>query len=94
MRALIKGKQLWDKELNRVYKLLLGDSRWREFTREEKDVLINSQRKWIQFRNSQLLSIEAFYGKRTGTIQRIHAARQGLELTKGQTLFLANFLAD
>ena len=94
VQARTKGRQLWDKELNRVYKLLLGDSRWRKFTKEEKDVLINSQRKWIQFRNAQLLSIEAFYGKRTGIIQRIHSARQGLELTRGQTLFLSNFLAD
>ena len=88
----VKAGELWDKELNRVYKLLLEDAWPRKFTRQEKDALISSQRKWIQFRDAQLAAISAIYGKRNGTVQKINAAHQVMELTRSQALRLGSFL--
>ncbi len=88
----VKAGSLWDKELNRVYKLLLEDAWPRKFTRQEKDALINSQRKWIQFRDAQLAAIGVVYGKRNGTVQKINSAHQAMELTRSQALRLGSFL--
>ncbi len=88
----VKAGGLWDKELNRVYKLLLEDAWPRKFTRQERDALISSQRKWIQFRDAQLAAIGRVYGKRNGTVQRINSAHQAMELTRSQALRLGSFL--
>ena len=92
VNAQVKAGELWDKELNRVYKLLLEDAWPRKFTRQEKDALISSQRKWIQFRDAQLAASGVVYGKRNGTAQKINAAFQATDLTRSQALRLGSFL--
>ena len=75
-----------------MYKLLLEDAWPRKFTRQEKDALISSQRKWIQFRDAQLAASGVVYGKRNGTVQKINAAFQATDLIRSQALRLGSFL--
>jgi len=88
----VKAEQLWDKELNRVYKLLLADKNPREFTREEKSGMVRAQRQWIKFRDAQLRAIATIFSKRPGTIQRVKRAGHAMELTRSQALRLSSYL--
>ncbi len=92
VQAYVKAEQLWDKELNRVYKRLLAGKSPRAFTKEEKAGLVRSQRQWIKFRDAQRRVISIVFGKRSGTIQSIHHAAHVMEVTRTQALRLSSYL--
>ena len=87
------SEKLWDSELNRVYKAFLADSLYgRKFTAEQKREIVDAQRKWIQYRDAHFKVIGAHYFKRQGTLHRISAAEQSMNLTKNQALWYRNLL--
>ena len=76
---------LWDKELNRAYKEVLNDDEDRKLNAGERKIIVESQRKWIQYRDAQIRAFRGFYGpRRSGTIWQTIAAERIMELTKSQ----------
>ena len=53
-RCATRAEQLWNKELNKVYKELQG-----KLTLKERNVLISSQRIWLQYRNAEFKLIDS-----------------------------------
>ena len=68
-------RKLWDQELNRVYREVLTDEWDRKLKADERQALVEAQRKWIQFRDAQINAIYTHYGRRDGTVWRTVAAR-------------------
>lgn len=80
----------YDKLLNKYYQLLLA-----KLKETDKLVLKQTQRNWIQFRDSEeklnsLLTQDEYSGG--GTIQRIVYASDQLEFTKRRVIDLFNYL--
>ena len=84
--------ELWDHELNRVYRAVLADKEDRKLNAEERLILVGAQRKWIQYRDAQNKAIATHYRKRDGSIWRITTARQVMDVTKQQALRLGSML--
>jgi uncharacterized protein YecT (DUF1311 family) len=83
-----RGHDLWDKELNRSYKALiesLGD--------DQKKKVKEAQQQWLQFRDAQIAAIGAIYHGREGTLWRIVAAEQFMNVVKEQAQRLYGFRA-
>ncbi len=79
---------LWDKELNRVYKKLM-----QTLGEEQKETIRISQRKWIEFRDAQIASIREIYNKKEGSIWQIIISKRIVDLTRAQTKRLASYLS-
>ncbi len=62
-RCATRAEQLWNKELNMVYKELQG-----KLTLKERNVLISSQRIWLQYRNAEFKLIDSMYSFKKGTM--------------------------
>lgn len=92
VKCCVDTGKLWDRELNRVYKFLLAHRRPRSFSRQEKDQLIDAQRKWIQFRDAQCAAIRTVYSKGSDSVLRVYAAEFQMEVTRQQVLRLSSFL--
>jgi uncharacterized protein YecT (DUF1311 family) len=87
VEAAREGYQLWDQELNRVYSELM-----RKLPSEDQAILRESQQAWIKFRdNDQKLSGEV-YGRAQGTVNRVLAADERLNLVKDRAVVLRNYL--
>ena len=78
----------WDQELNRAYCTLLAP-----LDEQSKRKVQEAQRAWLSFRDGQLSAISAVYGAREGTVWRVVAARQSMEVVREQALRLASFQA-
>lgn len=90
VQALAKGGELWDKELNRLYKEL---NKALSGNGEAKKALVESQRAWIAFRDGEMKFIEAMYARKEGTMFRPMAADDFMKLTRCRALELKDRLA-
>ncbi|MBK7932413.1 MAG: DUF1311 domain-containing protein [Acidobacteria bacterium] len=82
-RCATRAEQLWDKELNKVYKELQG-----RLTLKERSVLISSQRSWILYRNAEFKLIDSMYSFEKGTMNisfNAHA-RKGVVMKRALAL--------
>jgi len=76
----------WDKELNRVYKKLMG-----VLSAEEKEVLKNAQRKWLEYRDLEFTFTSTLHGNMDGTIHRIENADRCLAIVRQRALDLKSY---
>ena len=76
----------WDAELNKNYKLLMA-----ELSEGEKDLLRNSQRQWIAFRDAEMKFVSTTYGGKMGTIWREMAAGEHYEIIKKRAIELRTY---
>jgi uncharacterized protein YecT (DUF1311 family) len=83
-----EAESRWDQELNRAYRALLAP-----LDEQSKKKVQEAQRAWLGFRDGQLSAISSVYGARAGTMWRIVAARQSMEVVREQALRLASFQA-
>lgn len=58
-----KKYEAWDKEMNKYYKLLMGI-----LGKEEKAALIESQRKWITYRDAEIAFAATLNRNKDGTM--------------------------
>jgi len=77
-----------DAGFNRAYRALLAP-----LDEQSKRKVQEAGRAWLSFREGQLSAISAVYGGREGTMWRIVAARQSMEVVRVQALRLASFQA-
>ena len=91
--GLIQCEQIalekWDKELNRAYKELMN-----QLSESQQQLLRESQRKWIQFRDLELSFQSQVYSDMQGTMWSISYASASRELTKNRATELINLLKD
>ena len=77
IECTIRAEDLWDVELNKYYKLLMG-----VLNKEQKILLKDAQVKWLAYRDSELnLSSDIYYGME-GTMWRIVYADRRMEIVK------------
>jgi len=79
----------WDKELNRIYRLLM-----KELTKEGKVSLEKSQQQWLKYRDLDLSYINEMYNRRKfyGTIYIPIMAMDKLMVNKSRALELNKYL--
>lgn len=77
---------LWDNELNIKYQNLMS-----ALPPSGKQVLRNSQRDWIKFRDAELKTIDALYQSKDGTMYLPMKAAHRLELIKTRVLQLTSY---
>ena len=92
-RCATRAEQLWNKELDKVYKELQG-----ELTLKERNVLISSQRSWIQYRNAEFKLIDSMYSFKKGSMNisfNAHA-RKGVVMKRALALkhYLEGYSGD
>lgn len=92
-RCATRAEQLWDKELNKVYKELQG-----RLTVKERNALISSQTSWIPYRNAEFKLIDSMYSFKKGTMNipfNAHA-RNGVVMKRALALkhYLKGYSAD
>lgn len=90
IQAFGKGQELWDKELNRVYKELMkalaNDP-------EGKKALVEAQRAWIAFRDQELKLLHAVYSRKDGSMFRPMAADDVMNVTRARAIELKDRLS-
>jgi uncharacterized protein YecT (DUF1311 family) len=86
-RCATRAEQLWNKELNKVYKELQG-----RLTLKERNVLISSQRIWIQYRNAEFKLIDSMYSFKKGTMNISFNAHARKGVVMKRTLALKHYL--
>ncbi len=86
-RCATRAEQLWDKELNKVYKELQG-----RLTLKERNVLISSQRIWIQYRNAEFKLIDSMYSFEKGSMNISFNAHARKGVVMKRTLALKHYL--
>ncbi|MBU1108093.1 MAG: DUF1311 domain-containing protein [Candidatus Riflebacteria bacterium] len=91
VQALFKGSELWDEELNRVYKELVKSYGKNE---ELKTALKNAQNAWIKFRDAEQMHLQAIFATKEGTMYRIFLASDNLEIIKSRAIELQKRLDD
>ncbi len=79
----------WDLELNATYKVLQS-----KLDSGAKKKLVDAQRQWIKFKDSEIALIEATYGKAKGTSYRIIRIDKVLNITRTRTEALQTLLVD
>ncbi len=82
-----KGANLWDQEMNRVYRELM-----RRLPKEDQSILKDSQQEWLKFRDSNLKLIQKVYGSGEGTIYHVLAARAALDAVHDRAIELRDYL--
>lgn len=78
----------FDEMLNEVYQKLKS-----KLTREEKQQLVNSQKRWIQYRNTEFQLIEAIYSK-LGTIGKLNKIYRQSEIVRHRLEELQVYLKE
>lgn len=81
--AINQAREMWDRELNRAYKKLMGS-----LNKEQQAVLKESQKNWLKFRDSEFQVIGAVVASMQGTMWQLAATDKGLELTRQRALQL------
>jgi uncharacterized protein YecT (DUF1311 family) len=79
--------ELWDKQLNENYNLLMS-----LLNKEEKEILKESQLNWIEFRDKELKFSGTFYENLGGTMWRIVSASRLCDLNRTRALELKEYL--
>jgi uncharacterized protein YecT (DUF1311 family) len=83
----IKACEAWDKELNKYYNLLKT-----KLAKEEFEVLKESQKQWIAYRDKEFLFISKFYYEvKEGTMWYSVAENQKTEIVKSRALELIQY---
>jgi len=83
MNCTIKATMQWKAEINKYYDLLLEI-----LPKEDEELLIDSQKKWIIFRDQHILFINSFYDKVPATMYRNLSRGEIRELFKDRALNL------
>jgi|GEM_PF-621728 len=78
----------WDEELNVKYQELLG-----LMTEDQKIILKESQRKWIEFRDKEIDLINRFYSDLQGTMWIPISAMKQVELIKSRVLIIEDYIS-
>jgi uncharacterized protein YecT (DUF1311 family) len=78
-----KALEQWDQSLNATYKLLLS-----KLKPEARSKMIEAQRQWIKFKESELQLISATYGTADGTMWRVIKANKILDVTRDRAVDL------
>ena len=89
IKCSIRAGDAWDKELNKYYKLLM-----KALTADEKEKLINSQKKWIVYRDSEIEFTRTIYDNLQGTMWRIVSADRQTEITRQRVLELKEYVGN
>lgn len=85
-----KAYEKWDKELNVIYQKLV-----KELSKADKAALQESQRKWIAFRDSEILFYRSlFTTEKGGTLSGIQFAVEKSRLTRDRVLALKSYYCD
>ena len=88
VQAEARGLELWDAELNRVYRLLQT-----KLPESDRRKLIISQRAWLTFRDANSELIRAVYERAEGTMYRPVAVNAELQIVKERAENLRGYLA-
>jgi uncharacterized protein YecT (DUF1311 family) len=88
VQAEARGMELWDTELNRVYRLLQT-----KLPEPDRRKLINSQRAWLSFRDANREIIQAVYERAQGSMYRPIAVNAELQIVKERAENLRGYLA-
>ena len=84
--CLVKSQELWDKELNKYYKLLNSklDSAGQRKLKE-------AQKQWLNFRDKEIQLISDAYGKRDGTMWIIVTADKINQLVRQRAVDMIEY---
>jgi uncharacterized protein YecT (DUF1311 family) len=83
----IKAQEDWDKELNKYYTILKTKLR-----KEDFEVLKNSQKQWISYRDKEFLFISKYFFEiKEGTMWYCIAEGKKKEIIKSRALELKNY---
>lgn len=85
----LAARDQWDKELNRVYQALLAS-----LPKDKRALVVDAQRKWIQFREAELKALGQGIYHRDGTIYQVIFANRAMEVTRERALKLMSYRAD
>lgn len=86
VQCYLKAMDAWDKQMNINYKLLmktLGNS--------EKSKLKSTQKKWLEYRNSEMELSANIYGKGGGTFGTLLHAKRMYEIVKKRAVELSDY---
>ena len=83
----IEAAKLWDKQLNEYYKELL-----KLLNKEEQELLKESQRKWIEYRDKEFSFSSTLYNNLEGTMWRIVAAGRRCDIIRDRALELEQYI--
>jgi hypothetical protein len=85
--CIISAQQSWDKELNKYYALLN-----QKLNKIAKKELLEAQRNWISFRDSEFKLINKYYfDVKKGTLFYVIAENRKLEIIKERALQLKEY---
>ncbi len=88
MGCYAQGRDRWDAELNRSYTALLNSLK-----DDQKTKLRDAQRRWLDFLNAQHEAIGFIYYADLGTLGRVRASEQPMNIVKEQALRLMSIRA-
>ena len=86
--CLVNSQKLWDKELNKYYRLLLT-----KLDAPGQKKLKETQKQWIIFRDNEIKFISEAYGKREGTMWVITVADKVNQLIRQRAVDLIEYWA-
>lgn len=78
-----KGYEAWDRIINKYYKLLM-----KYLEPDEKEKLKTAQRKWIEYRDTELNFSRTMYANLQGTMYRVFSVDRKREVTRQRALEL------
>ena len=85
--CVIKARDSWDEELNKYYKLLKN-----KLPKEAFEVLKESQKQWLIYRDNEFLFITKFYYEvKEGTMWYAVAQNQKMQIVKKRAIELENY---
>jgi len=87
--CVLTATKQWDDELNKKYQELLP-----LLTKDQKKMMKNSQRQWINYRDSEMQFSNKLYTDMQGTMWIPISAETKLELTKQRTLELSGYITN
>ena len=87
VQATSKAAEMWDSELNGVYKQLLE-----VLSKSQVEKLKASQRKWLEYRDAEFAFSDEFYGSMQGTMWRPVAVNSRMDIVRSRTLELQSYL--
>lgn len=90
INCALAAYQAWDQELNKYYKLLLT-----QLKDENKKLLTEAQRRWINYRDEEFKLIDAYYfSEMEGTMWIPVATGEKANIVKGRTLKLQQYYEE
>lgn len=84
--ATNQAREMWDKELNKAYQHLMN-----RLPSSKQEVLRDSQRAWLKFRDADGEVISKITAAQQGTIFQLNATEYWMRLTKTRALQLSDY---